>query len=63
VALKEQIVVRLPAELLERVDAVQQQMQESASFTRVTRSDAVRALLEEALNQRGAARTQEEELG
>jgi hypothetical protein len=41
---------RLPPELLARVDAYAQRLQEQTPWATVTRSDAVRALLAQALD-------------
>lgn len=46
----EQIAVRLPAHLVERVDAYRSQLAKAAPGIGVTRSDAVRALLLVALD-------------
>jgi hypothetical protein len=45
-----QIVLRLPAELVERIDACAAQLRESNPGLRISRSDAVRALIVRALD-------------
>jgi hypothetical protein len=48
----EPVTMRLPAALLARVDAVTEQLQKATPWSQVTRGDAYRALLTEALDAR-----------